>query len=137
MRERLPGASVVGNPDRRIRAIGALSSRAAGVLAFRDAARAGDRLAGSAAAIVIVPKSIGARPNDDSALIAVDDVRAAFIDIAEALLPGAARPFDPAAGVHPSARVDACEQRNPCALVDADIRASAEGCSRTRQSATT
>ena len=123
--ERLPDASLIGNPDRRIRAIGALSSRAADVLAFCDAARADERLAGSAAAVVIVPKSIGARPNDNAAFIAVDDVRSAFIDIVESLLPGSARPIDPAAGIDPSARVDERASVSPLACVGAQVRIGA------------
>ena len=123
--ERLPGASLIGNPDRCIRAIGALSSRAADVLAFWDADRADDRFAASAAAVVIVPKSIGARPNDRGALIAVDDVRAAFIDTVEALLPGSARPPDPAAGIDPSARVHESASISPLACVGAQVRIGA------------
>ncbi|HEX6793186.1 MAG TPA: DapH/DapD/GlmU-related protein [Casimicrobiaceae bacterium] len=123
--ERVPGASLIGNPDRCIRAIGALSSRAADVLAFCDAARADDRLRGSTAAVVIVSQSIGARPNDDAAFIAVDDVRAAFIDVVESLLPGATRPLDPAAGIDPSARVDESASVSPLAYVGVQVRIGA------------
>jgi UDP-3-O-[3-hydroxymyristoyl] glucosamine N-acyltransferase len=123
--ERLPDASLIGNPDRRIRAIGALSSRAADVLAFCDAARADDRLAGSAAAVVIVPKSIGGRPNGETAFIAVDDVRSAFIDIVGFLLPGAARPLDPATGIDRHARVDESASVSPLASVGAQVRIGA------------
>jgi UDP-3-O-[3-hydroxymyristoyl] glucosamine N-acyltransferase len=123
--ERLPGASLVGNPDRRIRAIGALSSREADVLAFCDAARAAAPLAGSAAAVVIVPNSIDARPDAGDAMIAVDDVRAAFIDAVEWLLPGSARPEHPSRGIDASADVDDRASISPLACVGAHVRIGA------------
>ena len=56
VRERLVQASVIGNPDRPIRAIGALSTDAEGVLAFCDAERADDALRQTTASVVIVRK---------------------------------------------------------------------------------
>ena len=122
--ERAPGATLVGNPDRPIRAIGALSAQAPDVLAFCDAA-ADDRLAASGAAVVIVPNASSIAPGPERTLIAVDDVRAAFIDVVEALLQGAARPVDPFPGIDHEAEVDASAEISPLACIAANVRIGA------------
>ena len=124
VRERLADATLVGNPDRPIRAIGALSSQAADVLAFCDAPATHERIAGSPASVVVVPKS-SAAPDSARTLIGVDDVRAAFIDLVDALLPGSARPLDPAPGIAPRANVDASAAVSPLACIGANVQIGA------------
>lgn len=119
--ERLPSSSVVGNPDRAIRAIGALSAAAAGVLAFCDAAHAEERLAEAAAAVVIVPSATRVTPRADQTFIVVDDVRAGFIDTVAFLLPGSARPADPAPGIDHDAAVDESATISPLAAVGSGV----------------
>ena len=122
---RLASASLIGNPDRPIRAIAALSSTAADALAFCDAGPEGGALAGSRAAVVIVPAGIRTPPHPDRSFIAVDDVRGAFIDAIDALLPGAARPPDPLPGVADGAHVDASASVSPLACVATGVRVGA------------
>jgi UDP-3-O-[3-hydroxymyristoyl] glucosamine N-acyltransferase len=123
--EALPGASLIGNPDRAVRAIGALSADEPGVLAFCDAARTAEQLFVTAAAVVIVPHGTPVLPRDDQTFIAVADVRAAFIDAVEALLPASARPADPAPGVDARARIDAAASISPLACIGAGVRIGA------------
>jgi UDP-3-O-[3-hydroxymyristoyl] glucosamine N-acyltransferase len=123
--ERLAGASVIGNPDRPIHAIGALSTDEAGVLAFCDAARTGERLPVTAAAVVIVPYATTVVPRDDQTFIAVDDVRAAFIDTVDWLLPGSARPSDPVPGIDARAQIDPTATISPSACIGANVRIGA------------
>jgi UDP-3-O-[3-hydroxymyristoyl] glucosamine N-acyltransferase len=78
--EQIASAIVVGNPDRPIRAIGALSATGDGVLAFCDDP-GGAPLSETQASVVIVAAGTSAAPRADQTLIAVEDVRAAFIDI--------------------------------------------------------
>ena len=122
---RLESATLVGNPDRPVRAIGALSSQAAGILAFCDAAPADDRLARSRASVVVVPRALEASPDPERTLIAVDDVRAAFIDLVESLLPGSARPADPAPGMDRQAKIDERARVSPLACIGANVRIGA------------
>ena len=122
--ERLADATLIGNPDRPIRAIGALSSKAADVLAFCDAPATRERLAESAASVVIVPKR-DAAVDSERTLIGVDDVRAAFIDLVDTLLPESARPLDPAPGIDPRASVDASAAISPLACIGANVRIGA------------
>jgi hypothetical protein len=77
-------ATPIGNPDRPVRAIGALSTHESGVLAFCDATRADGT---TAAAVVIVPDTLAAMPRAGQTFIAADDGRGAFIDIVDALPP--------------------------------------------------
>ena len=102
----VPSAIVEGDPDRTVRGIGSLSSGEPAVLAFCDASAVAERLGATRASIVIVPRGANAQPSRDQTIIAVDDVRAAFVDIVEALIPASARPCDPAPGVDPGALVD-------------------------------
>jgi UDP-3-O-[3-hydroxymyristoyl] glucosamine N-acyltransferase len=97
--DQLPRAALIGNPDRPIRAIGALSAHEPEVLAFRDPARAAEHLAHTTAAVVIVSDTVTAMPRAEQTFVAVDDVRNAFIDIVHALLPHSGRPADPAPGI--------------------------------------
>ena len=115
--DRLPQAGLIGNPDRPIHAIGALSAHESGVLAFCDAARAAGHLANTPAAVVIVPHALTAMPRAEQTFIAVDDVRAAFIDIVEALLPHSRRPVDPAPGIDADALIGEGAAISPLACV--------------------
>ena len=119
--ERLPRATLIGNPDRPIHAIGALSAGDRDVLAFCDTARDDPRLATTGAAVVIVPAGIAAPPRADQTFVAVDDVRAAFIDTVTALLPECARPADPAPGIHPAAQIGASASISPLACIAAGV----------------
>ena len=122
--DRLPGATPIGDPDRPVRALGALSSDEAGVLAFCDAGAA-ERLAKSRASVVIVPKGVDASPRADQTFIAVDDVRSAFIDIVEALLPASARPSEPTQGIDPRATIDERASISSDASIGANVRVGA------------
>lgn len=119
--ERLGDAALVGNPDRPIRAIGALSVLAEDTLAFCDAAHAVERLADTKAGVVIVPRSVVAAARDDKTFIAVADVRAAFIDTVTWLCPDSARPRDPAPGVDPAAAIDEGVSISPSACIGANV----------------
>ena len=119
--ERLGEAALIGNPDRSIRAIGALSVLADDALAFCDAARAAERLAKTKASVVIVPRSVAPAPADDKTFIAVTDVRAAFIDIVAWLCPDFARPTDPPPGVDRSAAIDKGATIAPSACIGANV----------------
>ena len=123
--ERLTGAALVGNPDRPIRAIGALSARQAGVLAFCDAAKTAERLPAASAAVIIVAHGTSVHPGGGQTLIAVDDVRAAFIDTVDWLLPGSGRPADPVPGVDASAQIDASASISPLACIGAAVHIGA------------
>jgi UDP-3-O-[3-hydroxymyristoyl] glucosamine N-acyltransferase len=119
--ELCPGARINGERARAVSAIGSLASRAADVLAFCDAAGAAERLAATPAAVVIVSARSAARPRDDQTFIVVEDVRAAFIDVVERLLPASRRPGDPAPGVDARARVDATAIVAPSACIGGDV----------------
>jgi UDP-3-O-[3-hydroxymyristoyl] glucosamine N-acyltransferase len=118
--EQIASAIVVGNPDRPIRAIGALSATGDGVLAFCDDP-GGAPLSETQASVVIVAAGTSAAPRADQTLIAVEDVRAAFIDIVAFLLPGAERPDDPAPGIAAGAIVDESACVSPLAAVAAGV----------------
>lgn len=118
---RLRSASIVGDPDRPIRGIGALSSAGSDVLAFCDATAAAGYLEATRAAVVIVPADPAAQPRAERTLIAVDDVRAAFIETVAALLPGRERAADPAPGIDAAARIDATASISPAACIGADV----------------
>ena len=120
--DRMPEAMLLGDAGRPIRAIGALSSDEPDLLAFCDAAAPADRFEATRASVVIVPRGGAARPRPDRTLIAVDDVRAAFIDLVESLLPGSARPGDPPPGIDPRASVDASASISPSACLGAGVR---------------
>ncbi|HLX28632.1 MAG TPA: DapH/DapD/GlmU-related protein [Casimicrobiaceae bacterium] len=119
--ERLGEAALIGNPDRRVRAIGALSVLADDALAFCDAARAAERLAETNATVVIVPRSVAAALRDDKTLIAVTDVRSAFIDTVAWLCPDSARPADPPPGVDRGAAIDEGATIAPSACIGANV----------------
>jgi UDP-3-O-[3-hydroxymyristoyl] glucosamine N-acyltransferase len=117
----LLGSALLGDPDRAIRGIGSLGSGADGVLTFCDAPGASERFAASRAAVVIVPREGSPAPCPARTLVAVDDVRAAFIDVVASLLPDAARPPDPAPGVAAGAHVDAAADVAPTACIGARV----------------
>jgi hypothetical protein len=137
--DQLPRAALIGNPDRPIHAIGALSAHESGVLAFCDAARAPEHLAHTQAAVVIVSNTLAAMPRAEQTFVAVDDVRSAFIDIVEALLPRSRRPADPAPGIDAEAVIGEGAAISPLACTGRRVRASARvPCStRTSRSAAT
>lgn len=112
---------VLGDGERRVLQIGSLASTAPDLLAFCDDANPADRLRQTGAAVVIVRERAQATPTVGQTLLAVDDVRAAFIDVVAQLLPGAERPVDPRPGVDPSARIDASASIAPSACVGADV----------------
>ena len=116
---------MIGNPDRPVHAIGSLSAIGAGLLTFCDATALAEPLAETRASVVIVAAGAAASPRADQTLIAVADVRAAFIDCVEFLLPGSARPADPAPGVHPSAVVDDSATLSRSAAIGAGARIGA------------
>jgi UDP-3-O-[3-hydroxymyristoyl] glucosamine N-acyltransferase len=120
----LPGSTLVGDPAREVVGIGALSSTAAGVLTFCDARDPSERLAQTGAAIVVVPAGTAAARADQT-LVAVADVRAGFIDIVDALLPGSDRPPDPAHGVAAGADIDPSASIAPGAHVAPNVRIGA------------
>ncbi len=122
---RLPaGSRVLGDGAQRAHAIAGLGSAPAGSLAFCDRADP-DVLAASDASIVIVPATLRAPARDAQTLIAVADLRSAFIDLVEWLLPGSARPPAPARGVHAQANVDATAQVSPQASLGANVAVGA------------
>lgn len=102
----ISASAVEGDPTRLVRGIGSLAADETEVLAFCDASNAPERLALAPAGVVIVPHDVAAQARADQTFIRVDDVRAAFIDVVEHLLPGSARPADPRPGVAASAHVD-------------------------------
>ena len=118
--ERIAAAAVVGNPDRPIRAIGALSATGEGVLAFCDDTGAA-ALPRTGASVVIVAAGTPAAPRADQTFITVEDVRAAFIDTVASLLPGTARPDDPCPGIAVGALVDESAHVSPLAAVAAGV----------------
>jgi UDP-3-O-[3-hydroxymyristoyl] glucosamine N-acyltransferase len=118
--ERIASAVIVGNPDRPIRAIGAVSASGEGVLAFCDDP-GGAALSETRASVVIVAAGTPAAPRADQTFIMVEDVRAAFIDTVASLLPGAERPDDPSPGVAAGAIVDESARVSPLAAVAAGV----------------
>jgi UDP-3-O-[3-hydroxymyristoyl] glucosamine N-acyltransferase len=102
----LPSCRLQGDPERPIAGVGSLGSTSEHLLAFCDASDAAERLAATRAAVVIVPSSAVVGPRADQTLLVVDDVRAAFIDVVAALLPGSERPPDPAPGIDAAAHID-------------------------------
>lgn len=121
----LASASIVGDPARVVDAIGSLTTVRPGILAFCDAADAASRVERLQGAVVLVPADLRLRPGPDRTLIAVADVRAAFIDLVSWLVPDAARPRDPAPGVDGSARVDTTASIAPSACIGARVEIGA------------
>ncbi|HJU23488.1 MAG TPA: DapH/DapD/GlmU-related protein [Casimicrobiaceae bacterium] len=119
--KRLGEAALIGNPDRPIRAIGALSVLVDDALGFCDAARAAERVGHTKATVVIVPRSVAPEPRDDKTFIAVADVRAAFIDTVAWLCPDSARPADPLPGVDRGATIDEGASISPTACIGPNV----------------
>jgi len=113
-------SAVQGEPARLVRGTGSLAADGAEVLAFCDASNATERLALAPAGVVIVPHDVAAQARADQTFIRVDDVRAAFIDVVEHLLPGSARPADPRPGIA-SAHVDPTASVAESASVGEDV----------------
>ena len=117
----IAACTVDGDAARPISSIGSLASEGPGVLGFCDASDAGERVAATRASTIIVARAASVRPRSDQTLLRVDDVRAAFIDVVRALLPGSERPNDPPAGVAPSARIDGGTQIAGSACIGANV----------------
>jgi UDP-3-O-[3-hydroxymyristoyl] glucosamine N-acyltransferase len=108
-------ARSVGDPDRPVQGLGALSPGQANTLAFCDATDAQDRLAASNASVIAVSAAL--KPAKEQTLIIVDDPRAWFIRAVDFLLPGSGRPQEPEIGIHPRARIHADAQVSSAAAV--------------------
>jgi UDP-3-O-[3-hydroxymyristoyl] glucosamine N-acyltransferase len=111
--------------DRPIAGIGSLGNAEPDVLAFCDAPRSADVLAATQASVVILAKDVTARPRANQTYLRVDDVRSAFIDIVDALLPGSQRPQDPRPGVDASARIAATASIAGSASIGANVEVGA------------
>jgi UDP-3-O-[3-hydroxymyristoyl] glucosamine N-acyltransferase len=109
------GATILGDPARQVDGVGALLPGHPRALTFCDAADAQCRLALSAASVVAVAAPL--QPAPEQTLIVVADPRAWFIHAVDALLPGSARPREPAVGVHASASVHADAEVSPSAAI--------------------
>ena len=121
----LPGSTLLGDPERPVRGIGSLASTAPGVLTFCDASGASERLATTRAAVVIVPREAAPVPATGQTLVAVADVRSAFIDMVASLLPDSARPPDPAPGIDAGSQVDPSAVVAPGACIGRGVRIGA------------
>ena len=110
-----PGATILGDPARQVDGVGALLPGHPRTLTFCDAADAQRRLALSAASVVAVAAPL--QPAPEQTLIIVADPRAWFIHAVDALLPGSARPREPAVGAHASASVHADAEVSPSAAI--------------------
>jgi UDP-3-O-[3-hydroxymyristoyl] glucosamine N-acyltransferase len=117
----LRAATLVGDGARAITGIGAVAPGAVDSLTFCDGAKAGELLAVSRAAVVIVPDGTSVAPRAGQTFVVVADVRTAFIDAVEWLLPGASRPPDPAAGIDIEAHVDPTASVSPLAAIGANV----------------
>ncbi|HKU86409.1 MAG TPA: DapH/DapD/GlmU-related protein [Casimicrobiaceae bacterium] len=115
-------ASVVeGEPARLVGGIGSLAADEPDLLSFCDASNATERLALAPAGVVIVATELASHARADQTFIHVDDVRAAFIDLVEHLLPGSARPADPRPGIGASARIDPTASVAESACIGDDV----------------
>ena len=117
----LPLSSLVGDGARTFTGVAAIAPGAASTLTFCDGARANDLLAMSRASVVIVPAGVSAAPLPGQTFVVVADVRAAFIDGVEWLLPGAGRPADPSPGIAANARVHPGAAVSPLAAIGANV----------------
>jgi UDP-3-O-[3-hydroxymyristoyl] glucosamine N-acyltransferase len=127
LQERLGGAMLIGDGATPFDRVAALSPSAPHALTFCDDAGAADALAGTSASVVIVRQDVSRTPRSGQAFIAVDDVRAAFIDAVAWLLPGAARPAAPV-GIDQRARIDPTASVSPAAFIGADVTIGARTC---------
>jgi UDP-3-O-[3-hydroxymyristoyl] glucosamine N-acyltransferase len=116
-------ARIVGDPDRPVLGLGALSPGHPNTLTFCDAADAQDRLAASSASVIAVSAPL--KPAKEQTLIIVDDARAWFIRAVDFLLPGSSRPREPDIGVHPRARIHANAQVSSAAAVGEGVSIAA------------
>ncbi len=116
-----PSVEIVGDGERPIRGIAGVASAPDGALSFCDPEQSVDALTATRASVVIVSAGCTAPPRDRQAFLRVDDVRASFIAAVELLLPGAARPREPAPGIDPTARVDASAQVSRLAAIGANV----------------
>ena len=118
----VPACAIVGETDRPIGGIGSLATDRPDVLAFCDAPRSADLLGATQASVVIVATNAPGDPRADQTFIRVDDVRAAFIDIVEMLLPDSQRPRDPQPGVDRAARIAATASVATSASIGANVQ---------------
>ena len=117
----LGACGVKGDPGRTVAGIGSLATTAEHVLAFCDAPDPAEQVAVTPASVVIVSSMAIVDPCTDQTLLVVDDVRAAFIDVVAALLPGSARPRDPAPGVDAHAHIDPSAVVSPSACIGSGV----------------
>ena len=117
----LLSCAIEGDAGRPIRGIGSLACGESDVLSFCDATRAEERLAATSASVIVVPAGMSAKPRPDQTFIAVDDVRAAFIDLVRRLLPESDRPRDPVPGVDAAARIDRSAAVATSACIGANV----------------
>jgi UDP-3-O-[3-hydroxymyristoyl] glucosamine N-acyltransferase len=116
-------ATLVGDPERTVRGLGALTPGHPDALTFCDARDAQDRLNASEASVVAVAAPF--EPKPQQTLIVVEDPRAWFIDAVEMLLPKSARPSEPAIGVHASAHVHPDAHVSASAAIGEGVRIGA------------
>jgi UDP-3-O-[3-hydroxymyristoyl] glucosamine N-acyltransferase len=117
----IPQADVIGDPDRVVGCVGSLAATADDLLAFCDVADASERLTLTRASVVLVRAGARAWPRPGQTLIAVDDVRAVFIDIVLHLFPDSERPADPPPGIDATARIDVSASIAPSACIGAAV----------------
>ncbi len=118
---RLGACTIDGDAARAIAGIGSLACAGPDVLAFCDTGDAAERVAATQASTIIVQHSALARPRSDQTLVRVDDVRAAFIAVVNALLPDSARPEDPPPGIAANARIEDAVRIAPSACIGTNV----------------
>jgi UDP-3-O-[3-hydroxymyristoyl] glucosamine N-acyltransferase len=120
--QRLPEPSeIAGDGARPIRGIAGMSSAAIGALSFCDSAQWEGALAATDASVVIVAAECAATPRIDQTFLRVGDARACFIAAVDLLLPGVARPHEPAPGIDPRAHFDATAEVSTLAAIGAGV----------------
>jgi UDP-3-O-[3-hydroxymyristoyl] glucosamine N-acyltransferase len=118
---RLPvGTRVLGDETCQVAGIAGLRDATEGSLAFcdRDDAAA---VAASRASIVVVTSGMAAALRAGQTLMAVADMRSAFVDLVEWLLPGAARPAAPGPGTARDSGIDSSACISPLASIGANV----------------
>ena len=118
-------ATIVGDANRMVRGVTTLAPGHHDAFAFCEVDDAAERIAASAASIVVVTQRSGATPRTRQTLLVAEDPRAWFIAAIDAVLPGAARPAEPALGVDPAARVHPLAIIASGAAIGADVEIGA------------
>jgi UDP-3-O-[3-hydroxymyristoyl] glucosamine N-acyltransferase len=112
---------ISGDGARAIRGIAGLSNAEVDALSFCDSTEREVALADTGASVVIVATECAAMPRLHQTFLRVDDVRASFIAAVDLLLPGTARPHEPAPGIDPRARVDGTAEISSLAAIGAGV----------------